>query len=371
MTPSDLTGPTPLRSWYARPGARAWSPGPAPDSAAIRAFHTTLPGYAPTPLTELPSLAAGLGVGRVFVKDESDRLGLPAFKALGASWAIHRILAELPPDTSVHLVTATDGNHGLAVARFARLRGLTAHVLVPDAVHPAAVDAIAAEGAAVTRVDGDYDEAVARAARAAQAPGAVLVQDTGLPGHDRVPRWIVDGYATLFAEVDEQLAAAGVRAPDLLAVPVGVGSLAQAAVTHLRRRPHGPALLTVEPEAAPALLASLRAGRRVTVPTSPTALTGLHCGTPSSLAWPLLREGVDAAVAITETEAARATRDLTALGVPAGPCGAAALAGVRAALTGEDAAGRAAALGLDGAATVVLLCTEGAAANPASAAFTG
>ncbi|MFI1016823.1 pyridoxal-phosphate dependent enzyme [Streptomyces sp. NPDC020965] len=357
--------PGPGRTWYARTVAPVLTCDPVP--AAVGEFHASLPGYARTPLTELPALAAALGVGRVFVKDESARLGLPAFKALGASWAVHRVLAELPPGSRVQLVTATDGNHGRAVARIARQRGLPAHVFVSRGVHPEAVAAIEAEGARVTRVDGDYDEAVSRAARAAADAGSVLLQDTVVTGDDRVPRWIVEGYATLFAEIDAQIAAVGAGGPALIAVPVGVGSLAQAAVTHARSRPVGtaaPALLAVEPQAAPCVLASLLAGRRVTVPTSATAMAGLNCGTPSRLAWPFLRDGLDAAVAVTEAECADATRALAGLGVEAGPCGAASLAGVRAALTGDGAPGRRAALGAGPSTTLVLLSTEGPAANP-------
>ncbi|MET9090051.1 pyridoxal-phosphate dependent enzyme, partial [Streptomyces sp. NPDC004237] len=107
--------------WFARPGARAWRC--APVDAAVRDFHAALPDYSSTPLTELPALAEELGVGRVFVKDESSRLGLPAFKALGASWAVHRTLADRAENGNapgpVTLVTATDGNHGRAVARTA------------------------------------------------------------------------------------------------------------------------------------------------------------------------------------------------------------------------------------------------------------
>ena len=221
--------------WSVRPGARTWRCEPAP--AEVRGFHAALPGHAPTPLTELPPLAAEFAVGRVFVKDESDRLGLPAFKALGATWAVHRILADrAAQDTQpgpVTLVTATDGNHGRAVARTARLLGQHAHVFVPRGVHPQAVAAIAAEQARVTEVTGPYDEAVRLAARAAAAPDAVLVQDTAWPGYERIPGWIVEGYSTLCAEIDEQLAAEGaVAGPDLVSVPVGVGSLAQAVVTH-------------------------------------------------------------------------------------------------------------------------------------------
>ncbi|MEV0174190.1 diaminopropionate ammonia-lyase [Streptomyces sp. NPDC050803] len=355
--------------WFAHPDARAWRCEPAP--AEVRVFHSSLPDYAPTPLTELPSLAVELGVGRVFVKDESNRLGLPAFKALGASWAVHRVLAERITGGPVTLVTATDGNHGRALARTARLLGQHAHVFVPRGVHPQAVAAIVAEHADVTEVAGAYDEAVRLAAEAAAAPDAVLVQDTAWPGYERIPGWIVEGYSTLCAEIDEQLTAAGVVAgPGLVAVPVGVGSLAQAVITHYRSRPFGPgpALLSVEPEAAPCVLESLTLGAPVSVTTRETAMAGLNCGTPSSLAWPHLRCGLDAAVAVADADSARAARDLAAAGVSAGPCGAAPLAGLRAALTGGGAEERRRALGLGPASVVVLLSTEGAAANPLAGA---
>ncbi|MFF8832512.1 pyridoxal-phosphate dependent enzyme [Streptomyces sp. NPDC015131] len=379
--------------WYARPGARSWRCPPPP--AAVQEFHASLDGYAPTPLTELPALAPELGVGRVYVKDESSRLGLPAFKALGVTWAVHRVLAttRAPGGGPLTLVTATDGNHGRAVARSARLLGQRASVFVPQGVHPSAVAAIAAEGAEVTAVAGPYDEAVRRAADAARGPGAVLVQDTAWPGYEEIPGWIVEGYSTLFAEVDAQLgvpeAAGGARAgggsvrdapeeggPVVVVVPAGVGSLAQAAVTHYRSRPAGPggraaALMVVEPRSAACVLAGLVRGRAVTVATGETVMAGLNCGTPSSIAWPRLRDGLDAAVAVTDAAALRAARDLAALGVAAGPCGAASLAGARAALTGEGARERRDALGVHPGARVaprlVLLNTEGPEANPYAA----
>ncbi len=337
---------------------------PVPGGA--RDFHRSLPGYAATPLTEIPSLAAELGLGRVFVKDESSRLGLPAFKVLGASWAVRRALASQPAPGSVTLVTATDGNHGRAVAWVARLLGQRAHILVPDGVHPDAVSAIAAEGAEVTMVTGSYDEAVRQAAHAAARPDAVLIQDTAWPGYEQIPGWIVEGYATLCAEVDEQLTAASAGPPGLVVIPVGVGSLAQAVVSHYRSRPAGrpAALLAVEPEAASWVVESLTRGEPVSVTTRETIMAGLNCGTPSSLAWPVLRSGLDAAITVTDAESARAATGLAAAGVDAGPCGAAPLAGLRAALTGDAAGPRRAALGLGPAATVVLLSTEGSAANP-------
>jgi len=349
--------------WYVRSAARTWTCAPPP--AEVRDFHAGLPGYAPTALTELPSLAAELGVGRVFVKDESARLGLPAFKALGASWAIHRVLARRTDGRPLRLVTATDGNHGRAVARMARLFGQRAQVFVPRGVHPAAVTAVEDEGADVVLVPGSYDEAVRRAAETAAAGSdSVLVQDTGWPGYERIPGWIVEGYSTLFAEVDEQL---GAGAPGLVVVPAGVGSLAQAAVTHYRSRRDGAAataLLSVEPVTAACVLASLGHGEPVSVPTGTTTMAGLNCGTVSSLAWPLLRAGLDAAVAVTDADSASAARDLAAAGVSAGPCGAASLAGARAALTGTGAAGRRRALAVGSDSTVILLSTEGTAANP-------
>ncbi|MFF8865235.1 diaminopropionate ammonia-lyase [Streptomyces sp. NPDC015139] len=369
---SDNASPSSALPWRVRPGARQWRCAPAP-TAAVRAFHSSLADYFPTPLTELPALAAEFAVGRVFVKDESCRLGLPAFKALGASWAIHRVLAERAASGErpgpVTLVTATDGNHGRAVARLARRLGQHAHVYVPEWVHPRAVEAIVAEQAKVTEVTGSYDDAVRLAAEAAADRDTVLVQDSAWPGYERIPGWIVEGYSTLCAEIDEQLTAAGVATgPDLVAVPVGVGSLAQAVLTHYRSRPAGPApaLLAVEPETAACVLASLDAGEPVSVPTARTIMAGLNCGTPSGNAWPHLYGGLDAAVAVPDAAAARAAARLAALGVSSGLCGAAALAGCHAALTGPGAGERRTALGLDGTSVVVLLSTEGADANPHS-----
>ncbi|MET9643634.1 diaminopropionate ammonia-lyase [Streptomyces syringium] len=370
-------------AWYTRPAARSWTCPPAAHArAAVQGFHASLPGYAPTPLTEVPALAAELGVGRLFVKDESARLGLPAFKVLGASWAVLRAVSEhlgrpapatfdalrahLAGGSPVRLLTATDGNHGRAVARLARLLGLSARIFVPDGVHATAVAAIAAEGAEVVRVSGGYDAAVLRTRENATGPADIVVQDTAWPGYERIPGWVVEGYATLFAEVDEQLRAASAGPLDVLAVPVGVGSLAQAAVVHHRSGAgdRAPALLTVEPDTAAGLLESLTAGDLRTVPTGSTIMAGLNCGTPSSLAWPYLLRGVDAAIAVDDAATTRAVRDLRRLGVPAGPCGAASLAGLRAALTGDGAGARRAALAADRDSTVVLLSTEGKDANP-------
>jgi diaminopropionate ammonia-lyase len=371
-------------------------------SGVVGAFHASLPGYAPTPLTEVPALAGELGVGGVFVKDESSRLGLPAFKVLGASWAIHQLLTREPIGSDdpasatpadplaamraaaarrpgLIFVTATDGNHGRAVARMARLTGTPAHVFVPAVTDPATRAAIASENAEVTRIDGSYDDAVAHARQWAEShPGAALVQDTAWPGYEQVPSWIVEGYSTLFAEIDAQLAAASAGPPALVAVPVGVGSLAQAAVAHYRGKvtaegwlgrgqnsaPKQPssvaAVLSVEPDTAACLLASMKAGRPIMVPTANTIMAGLNCGTITSSAWPYFSGGLDAAVAVTDDAARRAAADLAAAGISSGPSGASSLAGARAALTGPGSPGRRADMAVDPSSVIVLLSTEAA-----------
>jgi diaminopropionate ammonia-lyase len=353
--------------------ARASVPGVA------RAFHATLPSYRPTPLVGLPGLAASLGVAQMWVKDEADRLGLPAFKILGASWAVNRALSaragHLAPagsldelrrrtaGSAVALVTATDGNHGRAVARMARLVGLRARVYLPDGVGSGAVDAIADEGAEVVRTSLVYDQVVQTAARSVDGrPGDLLVQDTSWPGYEDVPRWIVDGYSTLFTEIDDQIDDQIDADVDVLAVPTGVGSLLQAALQHYRSsaRADRPALLAVEPATAACVTASLVAGWPITVDTSsPTAMAGLNCGTVSEIAWPVISAGLDAAVGVSEDQARSALTDLHTAGVPVGPCGAAALAGLRVAAGDPELAG---ALGLGARSVVVLVSTEGIAA---------
>jgi diaminopropionate ammonia-lyase len=170
----------------------------------------------------------------------------------------------------------------------------------------------------------------------------ILVQDTAWEGYENIPAAIVDGYSTLFREIAEQ--------PSLVAVPMGVGSFAQAAVRHYRSTPGAVSLLGVEPAAAPCVLSSLDAGRLLTVDTSDTVMAGLNCGTPSSTAFPDLLAGLDTAVAVTDEETQQAVADLRELGVNAGPSGAATLAGVRAARHAVDVPS-------DG--TIVLICTEG------------
>ncbi|WP_238014585.1 pyridoxal-phosphate dependent enzyme [Dactylosporangium sp. AC04546] len=338
------------------PHARHWRAEPLGDHPAE--FHRTWPGYAPTPVHDLPALAAELGVGRVLVKDESARLGLPSFKILGASYAIDRALAGR--GGRPRLVAATDGNHGRAVAHVARQRGLPADIFVPRSLTGAAKAAITGEGARLVELDLPYDDVVTAAAAHAEqlGPEGLLIQDTAWSGYTDVPQWIVDGYSTLFEELADQ------PRPDLVVVPAGVGSLAQAAVRHFRSRTEpgtepgtGPLVATVEPENAPAIVTSLAAGALTSVPTRDTVMTGLNCGTPSANAWPYLVQGLDVAVTVTDAEAVRAVHDLRRQGVDAGPCGAAALAAAR--ILCQDLC-----QDLGAATTVLLISTEGLAANP-------
>ena len=346
-----------------------------PDRAPLE-LHRRLPGYAATPLVELPRIADRLGVGRVLVKDEAERLGLPSYKILGASWAVYReVLAVLEPDLQPwstvqelaaqlepygprRLVAATDGNHGRAVARMARLLGWSATIFVPAGTVEARTSAIAGEGAEVVVVEGTYDEAVEVAAREADAR-TLVISDTAWPGYERVPRWVVEGYSTLFNESDDQVAAQDIAPFTHAVVQVGVGALAAAAVRRYRAGGDGVTMLGVEPADAACVLASLEAGGLVEVPgPHRSIMAGLNCGRPSPLAWPLVRDGLHAAIAVDDERAREAMRLLAAGGVVAGESGAAGLAGLVALADEHPQVARR--LGLDSDAVVLLVNTEGA-----------
>jgi diaminopropionate ammonia-lyase len=287
-----------------------------PPSDEAAAFHRSLPGYAPTPVHRLDRIAEDLGLATVHVKDESDRLGLPAFKILGASWAIERLLREEPATHT--LVAASAGNHGRAVAHAAALRGLTCRIFLPARSVPVRRMAIADEGADVVVVDGTYEDAVDVAEQAAQADGVALISDVGGGGP---AEWVIDGYATLFAEATAQ------ATYDLIVVPVGVGSFAAAAARHAAQV--GAAVVGVEPVTAACLTASLLNGAPTAVPTPGTTMAGLDCAEISPAAWPTLQRGIAGTVTVTDAEAAAAMRDLEAVGLSVGESGAAALAGLR------------------------------------------
>ena len=338
-------------------------------SAAAIAVHRKLPGYEPTPLRELPLVAASLGVERVWLKDESQRMGLPAFKILGASWAVVATVQDLLGITEVDwtsiadlrercrlltpmtLACATDGNHGRAVAHMARLLGMEAIVLVPADMAPARIEAIRGEGAEIRIIAGTYDDAI-DASAALASDTCLVISDTAWPGYDAIPQRVIDGYATIMREIDAQTYGDG---PDLIAVPIGVGALAAAVVGYMRsaNRPKQPVIVGIEPIAAGCMLESARAGQPVQIPGPHTSImSGLNCGIPSPLAWPTVSRGTDIFTTVSDDRVRGAMRELSATGVVAGECGAAGLAGMH--LLRERGAFPA------GIRSILLISTEGA-----------
>jgi diaminopropionate ammonia-lyase len=312
------------------------------DSAAI-GYHRSWKAYSPTPLRLAPAAAARLGVSSVSVKDESRRLGMPSFKILGASWAVHRTLCdylgvEVDELRSVHtlrrrlsghdltLVTATDGNHGRAVARMARLLHLKAQILVPSDMVQSRRTALQAEGATVVIVEGGYDTAVAASAQLADA-SHLVISDTSWPGYDIIPGWVIDGYSTLSHELDTSGRSGGLPTFTVVAVQIGVGALA-AAISRAFRGTQS-RLVGVEPIAADCVVSSIEAGQIVQVPDDKySIMAGLNCGAPSPVAWPDISNGIDDFAAIEDEEAEDAMRLLATDGIVAGESGAAGLAGL-------------------------------------------
>lgn len=308
---------------------------PHGDREAVRAFHRTLPGYAPTPLHRMPGLAESLGLADLYLKDEGQRFGLLAFKALGAAWALHRLRERDPRFTTVS--AATEGNHGRAVAWSARRLGLEAVIYIRASAAPLRVDRLESEGARVVLVEGSYDDAVARCARESAANGWQVVSDTGYEGYLEIPHWVAEGYTTLFEEADEQRAAAGLPAPDVVIVQAGVGGLLHAAIEQCRAWPNPPVVVSVEPAEADPLFESIN------TPDGDPALSrgkqnsimaGLNTGRPSLSAWPAIRRGVELFLTIEDSWAEEAMRRLAspAKGDPAIVAGESGAAGVAALL---------------------------------------
>ena len=348
------------------------------DRRPIR-FHRRIPGYRVSPLRRLESAERELGVSAIWVKDESDRFGLPAFKVLGASWAVYRKLVEefglrdedwwsleqlnerilLPP--GLGLVTATDGNHGRGVARVAAWFGLGARVYMPAGSAEARIEAIRSEGAEVIVIDGSYDDAVAKAADET-GPGGWLIQDTAWPGYEQIPTWIVEGYSTIGHEIDEELARSEEPDPDLVIVQIGVGSLAASVVRHFKHagRQERPRILGVEAAGAACAFESVGAGEERSVPgPHRSAMAGLNCGTLSSIAWPLIREGIDAFAVVADEPAFEAMRMLAAGGIESGESGAAGL-GALLEIARRDRKILEEGLGLGPEASILVISTEGA-----------
>lgn len=260
--------------------------------AAVRAFHQTLPDYAPTPLVALPDLANTLGVKGIYLKDESHRFGLKAFKALGASYAIHQLLGN-QAESSFLTVTATDGNHGKGMAWSTHRLGGHAVVFMPAGTVDSRVEAIRAIGdTEVTVTEENYDGAVAKAAAYAKEHNGFLVQDTSFPGYEDIPQNITLGYSTMAAEALEQMQALGAGEPTHTFLQAGVGSMAGGVAAYLAKTCQmPPAMAVVEAWESACVLESIRQNRLVSIAGhTQTSMAGLNCGTPNPQVMPVLQE---------------------------------------------------------------------------------
>lgn len=338
----------------------------ASDYSACDAFYDSHPSLAPTPLVELPDLAARLGLASLAVKDESRRFGLSAFKALGARYAMERIGIEtLRPG----VVCATAGNHGRAVARAALDLGVPCTVFLPAtasdvtplerAIRTSRVEGMRADDAQLVEVDGTYEEAVERAAAYATRSNAVIVSDTGWPGYERIPHDIMAGYTRLFSEAARQWDAP----PDVVIVQAGVGGLACAAASCLafRYASKRPFLVVAEPDGSGCLLEAAKAGRVVRLSPDGSAprtfMAGLRCAEASHAAWPGIRDGADAFVTIPDACAVAAMQQLDGI-IDAGPSGACGV-GALLALVSEPVFRRVRDAGLGASTRVLAVVTEG------------
>lgn len=352
------------------------------------AFHRTIPGYQPTPLVSLPALARELGVDKLWVKDESKRFGLNAFKALGGSYAIARWMGErlgltgdqltFPALTApearerlgaVTFVTATDGNHGRGVAWAARELGQQAVVYLPKGSARERLENIRALGAQAEITDLSYDDAVRLAARKGEENGWVLIQDTAWPGYEEIPGWIMEGYTTLAGEIFDQLAQAGEEPPTHLFLQAGVGSFAASVLgSALCRWGKGcPVTVIVEPDQADCLYRTAKAADGQMHPVTGemhSMMAGLCCGEPCTLAWDILGPCADAFLSCSDDYAALGMRllgkprgsDPAIVSGESGAVGVGTLAGI---LQEEELHDLCWTLGLDERSRVLCISTEG------------
>ncbi|WP_294658536.1 diaminopropionate ammonia-lyase [uncultured Fusobacterium sp.] len=298
-------------------------------------FHKSLPGYKATPLVELDELAKYYGVQKLWLKDESKRFGLNAFKVLGGSYAIGKYLSqklgkdmsELPFNVlvsdevkkqlgDVTFVTATDGNHGRGVAWVANKLRQKSVVYMPKGSAQMRFDAIAREGADVSITDLNYDDAVRLANKGAQEHGWIMVQDTAWDGYEEIPLWIMQGYSTIINEIVEQLEAAKEEKPTHVFLQAGVGSFAgavQGYLSHLYGDDR-PITIICEPHGANCIYKSMAANdgkpHNVTGDLT-TIMAGLACGEPNTISWKILRDNSDFSVSCDDSIAARGMRVLS------------------------------------------------------------
>lgn len=368
-------GPRPLRPVITLDGARQ-----------ARTEISSWPNYKATPLRDLRPLAAALGLGRLWYKDEATRLGLQSFKALGGAYAVARLLQrmigdqvgrrisirELAGDAYRHLtqattvVCATEGNHGSSVAAGAAMFGCKCAIVLHAGVNRGRESVIAARGAEIIRVEGTYDEAVREAIRLSSQKGWPLVADTSSIGGEQACLDVMHGYTVMMAEVLDQLANDRAETITHVFLQGGVGGLAAAVCAHswnvLGRL--APTIVVVEPEQADCLFQSAAAGGRL-CPASgdlQTVMAGLACGEVSELAWPVLSEGAEFFMTIRDTDAIDAMRLLAdpervGASIVAGASAGAGLAGLMTAMRDEETRKL---MRLDGASSALVFGTEGA-----------
>lgn len=354
-----------------------------------RTFHESFPQYAETPLAKLDNMASYLGVKEVYVKDESYRFGLNAFKVLGGSFAMARYIAketnkdvsELPYAvlTSEQLreefgqatfFTATDGNHGRGVAWAANRLGQKAVVHMPKGTTQTRLENIKKEGATVDILEMNYDDCVRLAAKeASETPRGVVVQDTAWDGYEEIPAWIMQGYGTMAMEAAEQLKAYGCDRPTHVFVQAGVGSLAGAVVGYFTNLypDNPPTFVVVEADVAACLYKGAAAGDgepRIVDGDMQTIMAGLACGEPNTISWDILKNHVKVFIAAPDWVAANGMRMLSAPikgdpQVTSGESGAAPFGALAAMTTLDQYKDLKEAIGLDENSKVLLFSTEG------------
>lgn len=319
-------------------------PRPAHDPAPVQALLALCPAHAPTPLVSAPGLAARAGVAELLLKDERARMGLGSFKALGAAYAIARQAADAQPGVPGPLalagrrfVTASAGNHGLSVAAGARVFGAEAVVFLAETVPETFAGRLRATGAQVVRAGATYEESMAAAGHEAAAGRGTLLSDSSWPGYTELPWRVMEGYLQLAAEAAGQIAAP----PSHVLLQAGVGGLAAAVAAHARAVwGAAPCIVVVEPEAAPALMESLRAGAPVTTEGPVSAMGRLDCKTPSLVALAGLARDADLFVTLTEAEAEAGAAALAQAGLPTTASGGAGVAALLAGVEGIGAGAR-------------------------------
>lgn len=271
-------------------------PMPASDAGPVLSLLQDCPAHAKTPL--VPFQGVG-GVAQIWIKDERTRMGLGSFKALGATHVIAHAAQSGPLENTTY-VTASAGNHGLSVAAGARVFGARAVVFLSETVPAVFADRLRAKGAEVVRAGHDYEASMQAAARAAAEHGWILLSDSSWDGYTELPHRLMEGYLAMAEEAANQVP----EPPTHILLQAGVGGLAGAVAAHARARwGDGPMIIIVEPDAAPALYESVKAGEAVET-TGPVSIMGrLDCKAPSLIALQGLSRDADAFVLVSDAEA--------------------------------------------------------------------